>query len=131
MVLEGSLAGFGEISFTYGVSNDTLFCMVGGSPSGCSPRCETPYWQDCVYLSHSLPGEAELLRHGSGHFEETALAEFFSPAQVLVRGASLSLRLGHGGNLFFKRAGNELWNLLWAYNEISDSFWWSVSVGPG
>ena len=34
----------------------------------------------------------------------------------------------HGGNIFFKRSGDELWNRLWAYNEISDSFWWSVSV---
>ena len=75
-----------------------------------------------------LARDAEVLRLSSGLSEVTQRAEFFSSEQVTVRAASWSLTFGHGGNIFFKRSGDELCNRLWAYNEISDSFWWSVSL---
>ncbi len=116
-----------KVRFTYGVSGGTLYCFVKRSATDWSPNSATPYWDDCVFLSHSLPRDAEVVKHSSGLSEVTQRPEFFSPEQVTVRGASSSLTFGHGGNIFFKRSGDELWNRLWAYNEISDSFWWSVS----
>ena len=128
IVVEGELPGFGEVRLTYGVSAGTLFCFVEGSATDWKPNSVIPYWDDCVFLSHSVAREAEVLRHSSGVSEVTQRAEFFSSEQVTVREASWSLRFGHGGNIFFKRSGDELCNRLWTYNEISDSFWWSVSL---
>jgi len=130
IVVEGTLSGFGAVRLTYGVCAGSLYCKVEADPTVWRPDCKTPYWEDCVYLSHRVPQDAELRRHSSGFSEVTVLSEFFSPEHVTVRGQPISLTLGHGGNIFFKRSGDELRNRLWAYNEISDSFWWSVSVGP-
>ena len=128
IVFEGTLAGFGDVKLTYCVSGDSLFCTVEAMAHDWRPDCATPYWEDCIYLAHLLPDGAQLLRHSSGFFEPTERDEFFSPQRVTVKRPSLSWTLGHGGNLFFKRAGAELRNRLWAYNEISGSFWWSLSV---
>lgn len=128
IVVDGTLSGFGAVRIIYGASAGRLYCKVEAEPTMWRPDCRTPYWEDCVYLSHSLPKDAALLRHNSGLSEVTALSEFFSPEHVTVRARHFSLILGHGGNIFFKRSRDELRNRLWAYNEISDSFWWSVSV---
>ena len=128
LVVEGSIPGFSDVTIVYGICDDTLYCRLRAAPSTWQPDCKTPHWEDCVRLTHALPGGAELFRHCSGFSEPTNAADFFSVEALTVRTAQCRLQFCHGGNAFFRREGSELHNRLWAYNEVSDSFWWSVSA---
>lgn len=128
LVIEGVLRGFGDLRLVYGIAGETLYCLVEADPASRRSDCKTPYWEDCVYLAHALPEATVVHRHCSGCIEPTALPDFYSAGHIVLKAEEVALTLGHGGNGFFKRSGAELWNRLWAYNENSRSFWWSVSL---
>ena len=50
IVIEGTLAEFGEVILAYGVKGNNLYCTVARISRYWHPDCETPYWEDCVYL---------------------------------------------------------------------------------
>lgn len=128
--VSGQLHGFGGATLVYGISGQTLYCRISARPEGWHPDCKTPYWDDCVYLAHTIPEGAEVVRHCSGFAEVTRLSYFFSHGCLQFKNDREWVTLFHGGNIFFRRVGNEIHNMLWAYNDNAVSFWWGVIISP-
>ena len=128
LLVTGRLEGFGNISLIYGLSSGNIFCEVQAEIDGWQPDCNTPYWDDCVYLAHEKPAGSIVIRHCSGIAEKTDLPDFFSTKFVSIKGREIHFKLVHGGNIFFRQSDNMLQNRLWSYGDTAKSFWWGVKI---
>lgn len=128
LLVTGQLEEFGNIQLIYGLSSGNIFCEVQAEIDGWQPDCNTPYWNDCVYLAHEKPAGSVVIRHCSEIAEETNLPDFFSTEFVDIKDKGIHLKLLHGGNIFFLQFDNILQNRLWSYGDTAKSFWWGVKI---
>ncbi len=128
LVLSGVLPGFGEVSVKYFIRGNRLFGIITATKPFPAWDSRTPYWDNCVCLSHAKTRNTEIIRTVCGISEKTELEEFFSLDRIVLTQPESSLTLLHGGNIFFKQSKDQLMNRLWCYNETSRSFWWGIAL---
>lgn len=126
--LSGLLPGFGEARIEYFVHGHHLYGEVSVKDPNFAWTSAEVCWGRCVVLEHAKPPLARVLRTVSGVSEPTTLEKFHSLDVLEIRNKETALRLGHGGNIFFRQSPEAIQNRLWCYDEFCDRFWWSLSL---
>jgi len=126
--LTGLLPGFGEVCIGYFVHGNRLYGEVSVKDPAFAWSSAEVCWGRCVVLEHAKPPLARVVRTVSGVSEPTTLEKFHSLDVLEIRNNDAALRLGHGGNIFFRQSPEAVQNRLWCYDEFCDRFWWSLSL---
>ena len=128
LILSGDLPGFGRVVIEYFLNAGCLYGEVSCPVMDHRWEDTKITWKDAVYLEHSKPPQAGVVRAVSAVTQPTSLERFHSLDVLEIRGGSLAVQLRHGGNIFFRQTPEAVQNRLWCYDEFCDRFYWAASM---
>lgn len=124
----GRLPGFGEMVVDYFACGGWFYGQIKAVSTIPHWNDTRTTWADCVYLEHTKPPGASVLRTVSNVTQPTALERFHSLDRLAIQAAGRVWSLRHGGNIFFRQTPDTVRNRLWCYNEFCDTFHWGVAL---
>ena len=126
--LSGQLPGFGGVVIEYFMNAGYLYSEVSCPVMDHRWEDTKITWKDAVYLEHSKPSQASVVRTVSAVSQPTALERFHSLDVLEIRDGSSAVNLKHGGNIFFRQTPGAVQNRLWCYDEFCNRFYWAVAI---
>ena len=128
LCVSGKIPGFAVVVLEYFFGADGLFCEISAGTSSFIWPDTKISWGSCVYLEHSRDAGTEIIRNVSGVSQATVIEKFHSLDFIEVCNRKQTIRLRHGGNIFFRQTKNTVQNRLWCYDEFCNRFWWGMEL---
>ena len=124
----GKIPGFADLVLEYFFGADGLFCEISAGTSSFIWPDTKISWGSCVYLEHARDAGTKIVRNVSGVSQPTEIEKFHSLDSIEIRNRKQTIRLRHGGNIFFRQTKNAVQNRLWCYDEFCNKFWWGIDI---